>query len=291
MSRNLVIRTVVAAVTIPLILWISYAGGMWLFGMVTLLAGTALLEFLTNEGHHTRQPLFWMAWLAVVGCLVAVSAVLPPMPVHTPFQGFSLLAVIAPVLIVFFLVTAMLSAIGTLTPVELFVRHARLFWGVTYIGALYPFVYAVGYDSKLLGIAKAHSGGDLLLFLFGLLWVGDTAAMGFGKWVGRHKLAPAVSPNKTVEGFIGGLVGSLAIGLLMAFWKFQQLPIYHLLIIALGCSLFGQLGDLAESMWKRSLGIKDSSAIIPGHGGVLDRFDSLLFAAPFMYGYLVWVVG
>jgi phosphatidate cytidylyltransferase len=143
----------------------------------------------------------------------------------------------------------------------------------------------------LLKISTASSGGDLLLFLFGVLWVGDTAAMGVGKWLGRHKLAPAVSPNKTVEGFIGGFVGALAVGLLMAFWKFGQLPLYHVLFMALGCSLFGQLGDLVESMWKRSLGIKDSSDIIPGHGGVLDRFDSLLFAAPFMYGYLVWLVG
>jgi len=71
----------------------------------------------------------------------------------------------------------------------------------------------------------------------------------------------------------------------MIFWKFSSVPWHHVLIIALGCSFFGQLGDLAESMWKRSVGIKDSSAIIPGHGGVLDRFDSLLFAAPFMYIY------
>jgi len=291
MSRNLIIRTVVAAIAIPLILWICYQGGIWLFGMVTLFAGAALLEYLTNEGYRAREPLFWMAWLSVIGCLVAASMVLPPIPVHTPFSGYSLTSVAAPVLILFFLVSAMWSAIGTLPPAELFLRHARLFWGVVYIGLLYPFVYAVGYDERVLRLSTANSGGDLLLFLLGLLWVGDTAAMGIGKWIGRHKLAPAVSPNKTVEGFVGGLVGSLAVGLLMAFWKFQQLALYHVLIIALGCSLVGQLGDLVESMWKRSLGIKDSSAIIPGHGGVLDRFDSLLFAAPFMYGYLVWVVG
>jgi phosphatidate cytidylyltransferase len=291
MSRNLLIRTAVAAVAIPLILWICYSGGIWLFGMVALFAGAALLEFLMNEGFHAREPLFWMAWLAVMGCLLAVSCVLPPIPVHSPIWGESLLTAIPPVVVIFFLVSAMWSAIGALPPDQLYARHARLWWGVTYIGLLYPFVYAVGVSEKLLTIATAHASGDLLLFLFGVLWVGDTAAMGTGKWLGRHKLAPAVSPNKTVEGFIGGLIGALAVGLLMAFWKFEQLPLYHVLLLALGCSLFGQLGDLVESMWKRSLGIKDSSDIIPGHGGVLDRFDSLLFAAPFMYGYLVWVVG
>jgi phosphatidate cytidylyltransferase len=130
----------------------------------------------------------------------------------------------------------------------------------------------------------------LLLFLFALLWVGDTCAMGFGKWLGKHKLAPGVSPNKTVEGFIGGIIGAVAIGVLMYYWKFHQMPFVHIMAISVGCSIFGQLGDLVESMWKRSLGIKDSSNIIPGHGGVLDRFDSLLFAAPFMYFYLVYVV-
>jgi phosphatidate cytidylyltransferase len=153
-----------------------------------------------------------------------------------------------------------------------------------YLGLTYPIVFLVGS-----GVRGLH-GGDSLLFLFGILWLGDTAAMGVGKALGRRKLAPTVSPNKTVEGFFGGIAGGLVIGLIMYFWKFAGLGIVHVLVVAAGCSVFGQLGDLVESMWKRSIGIKDSSAIIPGHGGVLDRFDSLLFAAPFMYFYFSIVV-
>jgi phosphatidate cytidylyltransferase len=154
-------------------------------------------------------------------------------------------------------------------------------WGLAYVGFLYPIVYALDAFAR---------NGDLFFFLFGILWVGDTAAMAVGKNLGRHKLAPTVSPNKTVEGFVGGLIGAACIGVLMNFWLFPQAGLENLLLVAVGCSLFGQVGDLAESMWKRSLGIKDSSAIIPGHGGVLDRFDSLLFAAPFMY-FWVRVIG
>ena len=154
---------------------------------------------------------------------------------------------------------------------------------------LYPYVYLVGSGQHQI-MGTSIQSGDWLLFLFGLLWVGDTAAMGVGKWIGKHKLAPAVSPNKTVEGFFGGIVGAVVIGVIMYLWKFSDISFTHVLAIAVGCSVFGQLGDLVESMWKRSLGIKDSSAIIPGHGGVLDRFDSLLFAAPFMYYYKLLIL-
>ncbi|MDH4156704.1 MAG: phosphatidate cytidylyltransferase [candidate division Zixibacteria bacterium] len=281
MSRNLVARIAVAIVAIPVILWICYRGGIWLFGMVLLFALVGAVEFLLNEGLRPRGLLFWLSLLGV-GLLLA-TRYRPATEAAGILRDDTL-----PVMIALFLVTGMVLATGRLSPPELFRRHGRLMWGMLYIGLLYPCVYLVG--AELGRPATPFAGGDLLLFLFGLLWVGDTAAMGTGKWLGRHKLAPSVSPNKTIEGFIGGLAGALAIGVVMHFWRLPQLALVHVLSLALGCSVFGQLGDLVESMWKRSLQIKDSSSIIPGHGGVLDRFDSLLFAAPFMYYYLRIVV-
>ena len=114
-------------------------------------------------------------------------------------------------------------------------------------------------------------------------------AMGVGKAIGRHKFAPTVSPNKTVEGFFGGLLGGIIVAVIMRLWLLSSFDWWVLIVAGLIVSLVGQLGDLVESMWKRSYGIKDSSAIIPGHGGVLDRFDSLLFAAPALYWFLKFI--
>ena len=290
MSRNLLSRIAVAAVAIPIILWICYTGGLWLFGMIALFAMVATYEFLNGEGLRPRSVLFWLTYIAVAGCFaVAVAAV--PIDDLTKERFISLsfmiyLVVGGIVVLPYFLLTGMILAMGKDQPPDLFRRHSRLVWGVTYIGALYPIVYLIGNDYTIGSHVEPAVNGDFLLLLFGILWVGDTAAMGIGKWLGKHKLAPAVSPNKTVEGLVGGFVGAIVISLIVWFWKFPFLPVYHFIVIAVLCSLFGQLGDLVESMWKRSLGLKDSSAIIPGHGGVLDRFDSLLFAAPVLYYYV-----
>jgi len=289
MSRNLLTRIAVAAVAIPIILWIIYRGGWWLFGMVALFAVIGILEFLINEGFRPRGVSFWVGILTVAGIFYLIAEGLTPGSGGIELASFSFHIAIPLLAIAFFLVSGILFAIGSEPPDRLFARYTRLVWGVFYIGMLYPFVFLLG-ETMGLSHTDSFSGGDCLLFLFGVLWVGDTAAMGVGSWIGKHRLAPAVSPGKTVEGFIGGLAGALAIAVLMMFWKFSGVPWYHVLIVALGCSTFGQLGDLVESMWKRSLGIKDSSAVIPGHGGVLDRFDSLLFAAPFMYFYLSFII-
>jgi len=275
-------RLAVAVVAIPAILWVSYQGGVWLFGMIALFALMGMIEFLWAESVKPSNLIFWFALVTVGAVLffvyqgVAVAGRVDPTRWYASVVGLLL-----PLL---FFSTALYSACGRRSPTELFARHSRIIWGVSYIAFLYPLVYLLGEIGPDAGV-NLPSGGDSLLFLFAILWVGDTAAMWGGGTFGKHKLAPTVSPNKTVEGFIFGLLGGLAVGVVMIFWKFSSVPWYHVLFIALGCSFFGQLGDLVESMWKRSLGIKDSSAIIPGHGGVLDRFDSLLFAAPFMYAY------
>ncbi len=272
---------------IPIILWLCYQGGVWLFGLVLLLAMIAATEFLLNEGHRPNAVTFWIGLLFILVSMLSNSRGL----FLGTFLGNWAIAIttvdsFVSLFVILFIITGMGFAIGQKPPAELFASHARLMWGLLYLGLLYPYVYAVGESAEYL-TSGSSLGGDWLLFLFGVLWVGDTAAMGIGSWLGRHKLAPGVSPNKTVEGFIGGLIGAVLVGILMTFWRLSAIPITDLVAVALGCSLCGQLGDLVESMWKRSLGIKDSSALIPGHGGMLDRFDSLLFAAPFMYFYMV----
>jgi phosphatidate cytidylyltransferase len=116
----------------------------------------------------------------------------------------------------------------------------------------------------------------------------DTGAYYAGSAFGSHRMAPVISPKKSWEGVAGGVIGSLIGALLGHFWFFQRLPLAHALALGVVLCAAGILGDLGESMLKRTAGVKDSSALLPGHGGVLDRVDSLLVAAPVLYYY--WMV-
>lgn len=271
MSRNLATRIAVASFAIPAILWISFQGGWWLAGMISVFALTAAVEFLIAEGYRPKNLLFWPILVAVTINILQVE-----------LRGSEVMALATMLMVVVFLFMAIGCglALSRQEASILFNRYTRLFWGVCYLALAYPFVVLVGRGTHSL------AGGYWLLFLFAILWVGDTAAMAGGKMFGRHKLAPRISPNKTVEGFFSGLVGAAIVAVAAIFWKFSSIGPGHVVVLALGCSVVGQIGDLVESMWKRSLNLKDSSATIPGHGGVLDRFDSLLFAAPFMYMYI-----
>lgn len=124
-----------------------------------------------------------------------------------------------------------------------------------------------------------------ILGVFILIWTSDTFAFLVGKNFGKHKLLKRISPNKTIEGFIGGMVFTFLASLVLAN-QFTSLTQKQWLVIAGIVSVFGVLGDLIESMFKRQAGVKDSSNLIPGHGGFLDRFDSVIFAAPFIFIYL-----
>lgn len=138
-------------------------------------------------------------------------------------------------------------------------------------------------DTTGIGSLAAFRTSALLLF-FLTIWAGDTAAMLFGKLFGRNKLAPNISPNKTWEGSIANLLAASCVGYFLAHLG-ELSPVEGLGVGAISGSL-GQVGDLVESAWKRRVGIKDSGSLLPGHGGVLDRFDSMLFAAPFVALFL-----
>ncbi len=125
----------------------------------------------------------------------------------------------------------------------------------------------------------------IIISTFILIWTNDTFAYIVGKSIGKNKLFESISPKKTIEGFVGGVVFAVISGILIA--KFYlQMPIQFWIIIAVIVSVFGTIGDLVESKFKRTTGVKDSGTIMPGHGGVLDRLDSIIFVAPFLYLFL-----
>ncbi len=155
---------------------------------------------------------------------------------------------------------------------------------------LLGFLYIALFLAQFILMRKLPSGPIWILFTLVAVFSGDTAAFYVGRGFGRKKLAPAISPGKTVEGGCGAVAGSAAGALLFKGLFFSQLPFLHALILGLGVGVFGQLGDLWESVLKRSAQVKDSGTLIPGHGGLLDRIDSVLFAGPFVY-YYAWIMG
>lgn len=164
------------------------------------------------------------------------------------------------------------------------------------VGAMMAELFGILYMALCLYPAlpiRYDFGGDtglhwtLLMLL--TLWGGDTFALAVGKKIGTRPLAPVLSPKKTREGAVAGLLAGAAIALAAHRFLFPDLPLVHVIAVSVLLGVFGQLGDLAESMIKRAAGIKDSSHLIPGHGGVLDRIDSLLFSLPVLYAYLLLV--
>ncbi len=154
--------------------------------------------------------------------------------------------------------------------------------GVTILGVLYVVLLGghlvalrTGFEEKL--------SADLLSFFFLILMGADTGAYYVGRAIGKHKLAPAISPGKTWEGVAGGVVAGLALATVAHFWFFKELPLKWTLPLAAVMIVLGIFGDLAESALKRGAGAKDAAKILPGHGGALDRLDSLLFNAPLIY--------
>ncbi|MBW1821055.1 MAG: phosphatidate cytidylyltransferase [Deltaproteobacteria bacterium] len=146
--------------------------------------------------------------------------------------------------------------------------------GIIYIPLLLSFLVLI----------RNQADGMIWIFLIlAVIFAGDTSAYYFGSYLGRHKLCPAVSPKKTIEGSIGGLAANLLVGSVVKLFFLPELPWVPSLFLFVFMGIAGQAGDLFESMLKRSSKVKDSGSLLPGHGGFLDRIDALLFAAPVVY--------
>jgi phosphatidate cytidylyltransferase len=151
--------------------------------------------------------------------------------------------------------------------------------GILFIAV--PFSYLVRMNEIV------PAGRQLVLFTLCLIWAGDMLAYFVGRLLGRLPLAPALSPNKTWEGALGNVIASLLVAVLFARW--MQIDAVALLVIAGFANIAGQMGDLIESAYKRGAGVKDSSGLLPGHGGVLDRIDSLILASPVVWALFQWL--
>jgi phosphatidate cytidylyltransferase len=265
-------RIVTAAILIPIVLFLVFLGPrwQWLFTMaVTAVAALAAWEFLGLAEHGGASP----PRIAVLVALITLFGVDFLWPDRTPalFGIFSL---------------GLLVYCTFLRPVEQVMADAAT--------SIFCLLY-VGYTLMALPTLHAAANGpSLVAFLLCVVWVGDTAAFYVGRAWGRHKLAPKLSPNKTWEGALGSMAGSvmMAAGLwglaeLLEQWDsaFLSYPgeIWYWLMLAVVVNAAAQVGDLAESALKRSAGVKDSGSLLPGHGGVLDRIDALLLAAPVLW--------
>ncbi len=158
-------------------------------------------------------------------------------------------------------------------------QAAWLVLGVAYVGGFLSFA------SLLRGL---YDGRQFLYFLVLTTWAGDTGAYYVGSRYGRHRLAPRISPGKTVEGVAGGILGTALVAALGSGWVWPRIPWGPAILVGVVLALVGVAGDLCESAVKRAAAVKDSGNLIPGHGGVLDRLDSLMFAGAMLYGF-VWV--
>jgi phosphatidate cytidylyltransferase len=269
-ASNLAVRLLTAAVGVPIILALTCAAPPWAFYLLVLvvsLAGARELLMMTHPRDRVAQ------WAGVV-----LSAAASLTVYLRPDDPSALLAVLVIVPL-----AGLLFTIARLGAIETAALRAFAF------GAAPLFVVV---PLTLLAVMRRTSsvaGSGAVLLALGLAWFADTGAYFTGRFIGRRKLYEAVSPKKTVEGAIGGLVASVIWATLGTVGYLRGLfPLTHALGLGVVAGALGQAGDLGESLLKRSTGMKDSGTLVPGHGGILDRVDSLLMTTVVVFFYSRW---
>ncbi len=277
---NLATRLLVASVGIPIGVLVIYLGGWTLGVVIGAIAALGTHEFF-GLSEKVDAPGF--VRLGVLGTVVVVLASTASPNWPTLATAIAVVALVL-CLLSFALAIWMRGIEGR--PVR---GTSATVFAVLYVGAPLGFAALLRHDWG--AGANDWTGAAILIFPLTVTWIGDTCAYFGGRRWGKTKLAPKVSPGKTVAGGVSGLLGSLATGAVFGAVAFGggsvlPMPIWTAAVIGLVLGVIGQIGDLAESTMKRAAGVKDSSTLIPGHGGILDRFDAVLFTLPACYGLL-----
>jgi phosphatidate cytidylyltransferase len=265
-------RVLSAAVLIPLVAGLTYAGG-WVLAaalfVVVVRCAYELFQLMRDAGYRPS--------------LVASSIVMAALLVIALFPDLHLLGVVLAAAVIGTLIWQLL---------QLPQGQPTQSWALT-LGASLWLGFLISHFVLLRDLSPPFGlgvGTRWLIVMFLVTWVNDSAAYFVGKAIGRHPCCPYLSPKKTWEGTIGGWIGGLVATVLLGYWL-VDLPWYHGLALGALVATVAPFGDLAKSMVKRQMKVKDFSALIPGHGGMFDRIDSLLFVAPVVYYYVTLVLG
>jgi len=252
---NLLKRILIGIVGIPVLILFIWLGNIYFLVLCIIIQSLCLYEFFSMFEKNGYKPLKYFP--------VAASALL--FVLH--YLNYELIYSVA-VLIVVLIFSAEVFRKPDRNPVNPFLNVS----GLVYITL--PFILLFELDKEY----------RLVIYLMLMIWMNDIAAYFTGKYFGKHKLSE-VSPNKTVEGSVSGIIFTILISIVFYIFNKDMLKLNDALLLGVITGVAGQVGDLFESLLKRFNNVKDSSGIIPGHGGVLDRFDSLIFSAPLMYVY------
>ena len=257
---NLTKRVLAGAVGIPLILAASYYGGIYFLIFSVIVSSLALWEFCVMFEKKELAPLKFSGIIISAALIIIL---------YTDWKYL---------LTIIFAITAFFNTAEIFRTKRNPMNPAIMIFGIIYI--TFPFV--------LLNALIKLADYEIVILIFILIWTCDTAAYFGGRMFGRHQLS-AISPNKTLEGSAAGFIFTMIVSLIIHFIFPKRVHITDAVVIGLITGIFSQAGDLFESLLKRYCEVKDSSEIIPGHGGILDRFDSLIFVAPLIFIYFMYL--
>ncbi|MGC9366300.1 MAG: phosphatidate cytidylyltransferase [bacterium] len=283
---NLIIRLLVSAIFIPIIFLFIVGGELWFFIPLLLVALIASMEAFSIANRAFNLPHHWK--IKIRYTVVVISVYLLLVKIYTDFIPGSLISL-------FFMVYLIIEIVGS-SPQDFLKRICSVIIPVIYV--VWGFSYLI-LLRQLFGFSVFHPyslGAYLVAMVFTVAWMSDSFGMLIGSFLGKHPLIPSISPHKTVEGSIGCILGAVTGAIAIKFIQIifspeLTLPWIFILLAGIVCGFTSQFGDLIESAMKRDANLGESSEIVPGHGGILDKFDSVVFTAISIYYLFYFLVG